>query len=54
MKNLKIVTLVVGCLMFLIAVVKIIAEDSNQWLGLVGGAYLIWLYFNMDRYSEER
>lgn len=52
MKNLKTVTLVVGVLMFSIAVYKIIALNEKQWLGVVGGGYLLWLYFNMDRFKD--
>jgi transcriptional regulator with XRE-family HTH domain len=51
-KNLKTISLIVGVLMFSIAVFKIIYENSNQWLGVVCGAYLIWLFFNLDKHEK--
>jgi hypothetical protein len=39
--------------MFAIAAYKIIALREDQWLGFIGGAYLLWLYFNFDKYHNK-
>ena len=54
MKNLKIIMLIVGILAFTTCFYNIIfAGLSNQWFGFISGAFLIWLFFSIDKFVEK-
>ena len=51
MKNLKVVMLIIGILAFTTCGYNIIfAGLSNQWFGFLSGAFLIWLFFMIDKF----
>ena len=55
MKNLKIVILIVGIITFSFGVYNIIfLKLSNQWFGFISGAFLIWLFFNIEKFANKR
>jgi len=54
MKNLKIVILILGILAFGTGAYNIIfARLPLQWFGFISGAFLIWLFFNIDRFRKK-
>ena len=54
MKNVKIVMLIVGVVGFIYSCYNIIFVGlSNQWFGFIAGAFLIWLFFNIDKFIEK-
>jgi len=55
MKNLKIVMVIIGIPTFLISVYNITYLGlPNQWFGIVGGGFLLWLFFNIGKFSNEQ
>jgi len=54
MKTLKIIMLIVGIAAFSFGAYNIVfLKLSNQWFGLISGAFLIWLFFNIDKFIKE-
>jgi hypothetical protein len=50
MKTLKIVMLIIGLLGFGFGAYNIIfIRLPYQWFGFISGAYLVWLFFNIDK-----
>ena len=50
MKVLKIIILIIGILAFISGIFNIVyAGLPNQWFGFISGAFLIWLFFNLDK-----
>jgi len=44
--------LIVGIAAFSFGAYNIVfLKLSNQWFGLISGAFLIWLFFNIDKFS---
>ena len=54
MKYLKMVMLFVGILAFSFGAYNIVFTGfPNQWFGFISGGYLIWLYFNIDKFVKK-
>jgi hypothetical protein len=54
MKTIKYLILIVGVLVLSIGVYNlVITELSTQWVGLIGGGFLIWLFFNIDKFIKK-
>jgi len=54
MKNLKIAMLIIGILAFASGCYNIIFEGSTiVWFGFISGAFLIWLFFNIEKFMKE-
>ena len=50
MKTLKVIMLLIGILSFALGAYNIIFLSlPNQWFGFISGAFLIWLFFNIDK-----
>jgi hypothetical protein len=55
MKNLKIVILIIGILAFVSGCYNIIFDGKTIiWFGFISGAFLIWLFFNIDKFIKEK
>ena len=51
MKILKITMLILGILAFTTCGYNIVfAGLANQWFGFISGAFLIWLFFMLDKF----
>jgi len=54
MKTLKIITLIIGIAAFSFGAYNIVfMKLSNQWFGFISGAFLIWLFFNIDNFIKK-
>ena len=54
MKTLKIIMLIVGILVFIFGAYNIkIVGLPNQWFWFISGAFLIWTFFNIDKFIKE-
>ena len=54
MKILKIIMLIVGIAAFSFGTYNIVyLKISNQWFGFISGAFLIWLFFNIDKFIKK-
>lgn len=50
MKTLKIIMLFTGFLSFVFGTYNIVFLNlPNQWFGFISGAFLVWLFFNIDK-----
>jgi len=45
--------LAVGVLAFGFGTYNIITGLPNQWFGFISGAFLIWVYFNIDKINKK-
>jgi hypothetical protein len=54
MKTIKYLILIVGILAFSTGAYSVIIEElSIQWIGFIGGGFLIWLFFNIDKFIKK-
>jgi hypothetical protein len=55
MKTIKYLMLIVGALAFFIGAYNIIfVKIPHQWFGFMSGAFLIWLFFNIDTFLNKK
>ena len=54
MKHLKIIMLIIGIAAFAFETYNIVfLKLPNQWFGFISGAFLIWLFFNIDTFIKK-
>jgi len=54
MKPLKIIMLIIGIAAFAFETYNIVfLKLPNQWFGFISGAFLIWLFFNIDTFIKK-
>ncbi|MBG0765407.1 MAG: hypothetical protein H0S78_11140 [Tissierellales bacterium] len=54
MKILKVIMLVIGITAFIFGAYNIVVlKIPNQWFGFISGAFLIWLFFNIDNFIKK-
>jgi hypothetical protein len=55
MKTLKIIMLIIGILAFGFGTYNIVVIGMPlQWFGFISGAFLIWLFFNIDKINTTK
>lgn len=54
MKTIKYLMLIVGALAFITGAYNIIfVKIPYQWFGFIAGTFLIWLFFNIDKFLNK-